>query len=202
MQQQQDTVQPQEARKCLPCTDMLFDICSLILAVTVGRHVQEEFELMQSRFATMFSKVMEELTTAVELDLIKRHLRFSYRDLKAELASAQTVEALIEVIRDNCSFTNYSILTALARHFKNQTALNEIEAYTEERNKYYRRVLAEDFAKVAMRQAKSIPNGHITVNHCFIQLLMFKYVHNCTFFRSHLLSAGLEGKQHYGTLSP
>ena len=150
---------------------MLFGCCSLTSAIIVGPHVQDDFETMRFKFAGMFSEVMEELTTAVEMDRVKKHLSLWNRDLKDKLAAVQIVEALIDVIRDNCSFTNYSILTALARRFKNQAALNKIEAYTEERNKYYKRVLAEDFAKVVLLQAESIPNGHIKVSHCLIQLL-------------------------------
>ena len=145
-------------------------------AIAVGPHVQEDFELMRSRFAGMFSEVMRELTTAEELDEIKRHLRLWNPDLTAKLAAVQTVDDLIDIVRDNCSFTNYSILTVLADHFINHAALDMIRAYTEQRDEYYRRVLAEDFAKVALRQAQSLPSGHITVIiHCLFQVLVSMY---------------------------
>ena len=166
---------------------MLLDIFSFTSAIPVGPHVQDDFDMMRFKFTAMFIEVIEELTTNVELERITKYLWLWNRDLRPELASVQTVGALSDVIRDYCSFTNYSILTALARYFKNRSALNKIKAYTEERDEYYQRVLAEDFARAAMQQAESIPNGHITVNHCLTQLLTFKYRHNYACFRSHLL---------------
>ena len=79
------------------------------------------------------------------------------------LLYVQSMEALIDIVHDYCSFTNYSILRGLARELKNDSALSKIRAYTERRDEYYRRVLAEDFAKVAMDRVKSVPSGHIEV---------------------------------------
>ena len=118
---------------------------------------------MRFKFACMFEKVMQELTDAVKLDTIKKLLSLWNRDLKDELAAVQTVDRLSEIIRDNCSFTNYSILRELAHKLKNDSALSQIEAYTKKRDEYYGRVLAEDFAKVAMEQAQLVPSGHIEV---------------------------------------
>ena len=131
--------------------------------IVVGLHVQEEFERIRFKFAIMFKNVMEELTKGVELDTIKELFGFWDPDLKTELDAVQTMKALIAIVRDNCSFTNYSILTELAQELKNNSALSEIKAYTKERDEYYGRVLAEDFAKVAMEKAESVPSGHIEV---------------------------------------
>ena len=106
---------------------------------------------------------MHELTKDVELDTIKELLENWNLDLTAELADVQTMKALIKIIRYNCSFTNYSILTELAEKFKNNSALSKIDAYTEKRDDYYKKVLAEDFAKIAMEKAEAMPNGHIEV---------------------------------------
>ena len=132
--------------------------------IDVGPHVQEEFDRIRFKFGVMLLEVMEELTKAAEMDTIKRLLGLCNRDLKAELDTVQTTEALIETVRDYCSFTNYSIVTALAEHLNSESALSKIKEYTEKRNEYYGSVLAEDFAKVAMKQAESVPSGHIKVN--------------------------------------
>ena len=132
-------------------------------AIPVGPHVQDEFERMRLKFGDMFGEVMQELTKDVELDSIKELLENWNLDLTAELADVQTMKALIKIIRCNCSFTNYSILTELAEKFKNDSALSKIKAYTEKRDDYYKRVLAEEFAKVAMEKAEAVPSGHIEV---------------------------------------
>ena len=133
--------------------------------------------MMWFKFGAMFGEVMQELTIAVKLDRIKELLGFWNPDLKTELATVQKVEALIKIIRDNCSFTNYSILTKLAQQLHNDSALTKIKAYTEKRNEYYGRVLAKDFARVTRKQAQFVPSGHIMVIHSLIQLLMCKYGH-------------------------
>ena len=132
--------------------------------VDVGPHVQEEFERMRFRFGVMLLEVMEELTKAAELDAIKKVLRLWNRDLKTKLDTVKTTEALIEIVRDNCSFTNYSIVTELAEHLNSDSALRKIKAYTEKRDEYYERVRAEEFAKVVMKRAESVSSGHIEVN--------------------------------------
>ena len=111
----------------------------------------------------MFRDVMCELTETVELNTIKDLLRNWNRDLKTELADVQAMNELSEIIRDNCSFTNYSILRGLAQQLNNDSTLSKIKAYTEKRDNYYKRVLAEDFAKVAMEKAEAVPSGHIEV---------------------------------------
>ena len=96
--------------------------------IDVGQHVQEEFDRMRGKFVVMLSEVMEELIKPAKMDTIKRFLRLFDPTLEAKLDTVQTVEALTEIVRDNCSFTNCSILTVLAEHLKSDSALLKIEA--------------------------------------------------------------------------
>lgn len=123
--------------------------------INVGKHVQKEFYHMCSQFADMFKAVMKDLTANVGVDEIKDHIGIAFRDLKPLLSEVETEDQLIEVLRDECNFSNYTILTVLAEKYKRKDSLNSIADYTKKRDEYYTEVLAQDFAKLAIKQSQN-----------------------------------------------
>lgn len=142
-------------------------ITIFVILVSIGvcsNTVQKDFESICSQFATMFKDVFNDLTSLVEIDEIKNHVAMAYRDLKLSICGVKTKDELYEVLRDNCSFTNYTILIILAEKFKSEKSLSEIALFTKKRDEYYNTVLAQDFAKIALEVTKKQQDGRVQVN--------------------------------------
>ena len=103
-----------------------------------------DFDDIESEFVQLFidaAKIIEKDET-VTMKKLKRFLS-RFRELRASLASADTIIDLLDIIQDHSSFTCCSLLQHVARYFKITAVTNKIESYL----KYVEQFCSEKISK-------------------------------------------------------
>ena len=97
-------------------------------------HVSEayriDFEVLESEYVQLFIDIAEIIKKdiTVTMEKLKQFLS-RFRELRASLASANTIIDLLDIIQDHSSFTYCSLLQHVARYFKITAATEKIESY-------------------------------------------------------------------------
>ena len=135
-----------------------------VIVVTVDPSVQEEYDVMVSSFAAMFSKAMDYIYSKVRLKKVKEHLIFCHQPIRNAMEKCTSTKTVNAIFREQMvSLVNYGHLVGLARRFNVQEALVAVEEFTRERDEFFQSILAKEFAAVAMEKIQKSETTHVTV---------------------------------------
>ena len=140
--------------------DILFQLdfpLFLLLDIVVGFDVESLFDDIRDHFGTMLQDVIKAIVEKSKLDDIKIHLVAVYRELKDGLRKVNSYGELIELLRENCFFTNIRMLESLAKRFAkdNPEVWKLFTKFKETRDELYEQVLAKDFVKEAKERVRA-----------------------------------------------
>ena len=106
-------------------------------------------KLMNAIISALKKKIAEK---KLDLNMIKTSLILRDPDHEKQFSDAQSVDDLLKVIRKDCAFTNPDHLEALTLIFDLHDEEKEVEQYREDLERYYQRVMAEDFVKQGLEE--------------------------------------------------
>ena len=134
------------------------------IVVTVEPSVQEEYDIMVSRFVTMFSKVMDCIYAEVGLKKIKEHLIECDKSIRNVVEKCTSTKMVNTVLREQVvKLVNYGRLKGLADAFEVPKALVVLEKFDLERDEFFKSILAKEFATVTMEKIRKSETTHLTV---------------------------------------
>lgn len=97
----------------------------------VGISSVAEFVVMRAKFAhTVFDAC--QAMSDISPDELKKYLRRGYRHLAPQLESIQTTDDMLNIVCDQCSVIDLSLLESVAQLFKIKEAVAFIEKYKKE----------------------------------------------------------------------
>lgn len=107
---------------------------------------------MNGKFAGFFVRVVQAVLVDNPIDAVKKFLVSFEPGAKEELEAVNSDYDLIAYLRERCHLSNFEVfLELLLQHLKLEIFKNEINTFTKERDNFYERILAEDFAKQAIK---------------------------------------------------
>ena len=122
-------------------------------------------KLMGTLRSALKKKIAEE---EIDLDTLKTHLILRDLDHKEQFNDAQSVDALLTVIRQDCFFTNPDLLESLSSVFNILELKEEVERYRNELEDYYEQVLAEEFVKEGIEEYDKNANVVVSIFHLLL----------------------------------
>ena len=88
------------------------------------------FGSIRMEFAITFSKVQEAINRSPPpLDHLKRFLKDGYSHLKSQIVHANSIDDVLDVVRDHCTLTNISCLEDIVERFDIEEAKIHIQRY-------------------------------------------------------------------------
>ena len=87
-----------------------------------------EFAHMRMKFASAVTDACQAMSV-IPSDKLKKYLRLGYRHLAPQLESLETTDDMLELVCDQCSVIDLSLLESVARRFKIEKAVAVIEEY-------------------------------------------------------------------------
>ena len=87
-----------------------------------------EFADMRQKFASAVTDACQAMSV-IPSDKLKKYLRLGYRHLAPQLESLETTDDMLELVCDQCSVIDLSLLESVARRFKIEEAVAVIEEY-------------------------------------------------------------------------
>ena len=121
---------------------------------------------------TITSALKKKITDKeIELATLRSQLIQREPDRKKQFYEAQSVDELLTVMFEDCSFTNPDLLESLAVEYDLPEVEKEVGQYNDNLNQYYDQVLDEDFAKESLHEYKK--DANITVS------MLYVCVHVC-----------------------
>ena len=72
-----------------------------------------------------------------------------------QIKEIQDGPTLMQFLRKYCYFSNFEMLTFLVEKLNLKDSIKKLKSFTDERNSFYSRILAEDFAKEAIEDHKT-----------------------------------------------
>lgn len=135
-----------------------------VIVVTVDPGVQEEYDIMVSSFTAMFSQAMECIYRKVRLKKVKEHLILCHPHIRHMIENCTSPKLLSIALREQVvTLVNYGHLIGLARRFNVQEALLVVNEFKQERDEFFRSILAKEFAAVTMEKIQKAEATHVTV---------------------------------------
>ena len=110
---------------------------------------------------------LKKKVTDDRIDLATCKTQFILRepDHKEQFKEAQSVDDLLMVMFENCSFTNPDTLESLAVEFDLPEIEKEVEKYRVDLGDYFDRVLAEDFTKKGLDEYDKSVNIEVSMSY-------------------------------------
>ena len=98
--------------------------------VPIPRSLKSVFGSIRKKFAITFSKAREAINAnPPPLKKLKEYLEDGYPHLQPQLASCNSIDEVLNVVRDHCSLTNISCLEGIVERFNLKAAEAHIQTY-------------------------------------------------------------------------
>ena len=120
------------------------------------------FQDLKGKFKVDFESILQILLSICDVAAIKEFLVKEHPHI-TEIKSAVTTKELIDFLSKFCFFSCFGLLEEVVTHFKSQEAHLILERFTDHRTKWYKRVLASDFAKKGLKDEDVITDNRIEV---------------------------------------
>ena len=133
------------------------DCVHVSLAVEVKippEEVKQQFEKLEMEFGTLFYSAFEDLKKNSSLESLKGILKFSLVDSKMEIDATTSFNDLGDFLRKKSSPANLTVLKEIVAIFNICSAKQNIKKFEKSREKVYKKIRLQDFAKLAMKQYK------------------------------------------------
>lgn len=149
----------------------------LVVSYFVPQELTKRYDKMNGEFA----KTLVDVVNAVLANGTRpvADVRCYLLALEAAWSDAvkavQNKEDLIILLRQYCNLSNFDLLQSLADYFNLVQTTKELEDFTKERDDFYKRILAVDFAQQAIKDHKTISSHRevrLALSH---QLFIFIY---------------------------
>ena len=100
--------------------------------IPIPRKLDSEFGLIRQEFGIAFNKIREEIKKSsppIPLHALKRFFADTYPFLKSETAHSNSIDDVLDVVRDHCTLINISCLEGVVKRFNIEQAEELIKTY-------------------------------------------------------------------------
>ena len=120
------------------------------------------FQSLKGKFKGDLKSVLQTLLSIYDVATIREFIMKEHPQI-VEAKSIVTIKDLIVFMSKFCFFSCFGLLVEVTTCFKNHEALLIIEQFTVDRTKWYKQVIASDFAKEGLKDEDVITNNKIKV---------------------------------------
>ena len=120
------------------------------------------FQSLKGKFKGDLKSVLQTLLSIYDVATIREFIMKEHPQI-AEARSVVTIKDLIIFMSKFCFFSCFGLLAEVTTCFKNHKAQLIIERFTNDRTKWYKQVVASDFAKEGLKDEDVITNNRIKV---------------------------------------
>ena len=120
------------------------------------------FQSLKGKFKVDFESVLHILLHIYDVATIREFLTKEHPQI-AEAKSIVTIKDLNNFLSKFCFFSCFGLLEEVTTRFKSREAQLTLETFTNRRTKWYKQVLASDFAKEGLKDEDVITDNRVEV---------------------------------------
>lgn len=150
---------------------LIFRWCSNLVGLwyyAVPSHYKRDFIHLQATFGSMFMHVSKGVKSCVSVGALKEYLSSTFADFQF-LQDANTIEKVMQVVRNKCSLTDCGYLEEIANHFDLQAEKKKIMSYQEALDSFCRHTLSNHVYVRSFRE--DYPRYILSCNKITFQLM-------------------------------
>ena len=100
------------------------------LHIPVPRNLNDVFGDIRKKFAKAFSNIRDAINKRPPpLDRLKLYLEDGYSQLRSQISHSNSIDEILDVVRDHCTLINISCLEGIVEHFDIKEAETHITEY-------------------------------------------------------------------------
>lgn len=124
--------------------------CIPVVFYIIPQKLKDDYTKMNDKFVgTLLAVVNAVLANGARSVADVRCYLLAYKAAwSADVKAVQDKEDLIALLRQYCNLSNFDLLQSLAHYFNLVKTTEELADFTKERDDFYKRILAVDFAEI------------------------------------------------------